>query len=251
MVLEHDRGAIAMARSQSPDSASSQFYFALDQLDFLNGNYAVFGNIIEGLEVIDTIEQGDRIDDAEVVQGIENLQTEEETNPDSPNTIDLFRFRNTTFSTGTYIFVGEDERDDIQNDSALSQSFELEGDGNTAFKASTIEGDDLLPFYRIRNLETEGTYSFVSTEEYSAIFDENSDQNDKWEQEGLDSSGEDIPEFYLYGVGAGVGTEFHRFQNNDNGTFLFAGPEETADINNDPNLSATFTDQGVAFEALI
>ncbi|MDJ0531809.1 MAG: peptidylprolyl isomerase [Xenococcaceae cyanobacterium MO_207.B15] len=69
VVLEHERGAVAMARSTLPDSASSQFYFALDELEFLDGDYAVFGNVIEGLDVVDSIEQGDRITDAEVMIG--------------------------------------------------------------------------------------------------------------------------------------------------------------------------------------
>jgi peptidyl-prolyl cis-trans isomerase B (cyclophilin B) len=72
--LQHKRGAIAMARSQSPDSASSQFYFTLADIPFLDGNYAVFGKITRGLEVIDTIQQGDKITSAKVTQGIENLK---------------------------------------------------------------------------------------------------------------------------------------------------------------------------------
>jgi peptidyl-prolyl cis-trans isomerase B (cyclophilin B) len=72
--LEHKRGAIAMARSQSPDSASSQFYFTLEDVPYLNGNYAVFGKITQGLDVIDTIKQGDKITSATVTQGIENLK---------------------------------------------------------------------------------------------------------------------------------------------------------------------------------
>ncbi len=72
--LEHKRGAIAMARSQSPDSASSQFYFTLEDVPYLNGNYAVFGRITQGVEVIDTIKQGDKITSAQVTQGIENLK---------------------------------------------------------------------------------------------------------------------------------------------------------------------------------
>jgi peptidyl-prolyl cis-trans isomerase B (cyclophilin B) len=72
--LEHKRGAIAMARSQSPDSASSQFYFTLEDVPYLNGNYAVFGKITQGLDVIDTIKQGDKITSAQVTQGIENLK---------------------------------------------------------------------------------------------------------------------------------------------------------------------------------
>ncbi|AMA08836.1 peptidylprolyl isomerase [Picosynechococcus sp. PCC 73109] len=69
VVLKHDKGAIAMARSQLPNSASSQFYFSLGPNDFLNGNYAVFGQITEGLAVIDKIEMGDRIQSARVVEG--------------------------------------------------------------------------------------------------------------------------------------------------------------------------------------
>ena len=74
VVLEHDRGAVAMARSQMPDSASSQFYFALSDLEFLNGDYAVFGHVIEGMDVVDNIKQGDRIESAKVVEGAENLK---------------------------------------------------------------------------------------------------------------------------------------------------------------------------------
>jgi peptidyl-prolyl cis-trans isomerase B (cyclophilin B) len=73
-LLQHKRGAIAMARSQSPDSASSQFYFTLADITFLDGNYAVFGRITQGLEAIDTIAQGDKITSARVTQGIENLK---------------------------------------------------------------------------------------------------------------------------------------------------------------------------------
>ena len=53
-----------MARSQAPDSASAQFYVALRPLPELDGRYAVFGRVIEGLDVIDRIEQGDRITSA-------------------------------------------------------------------------------------------------------------------------------------------------------------------------------------------
>ena len=68
--LQHTRGAVAMARSSALNSASSQFYFALDALPFLNGNYAVFGNVIQGFETVNAVQQGDRISTAKVVQGI-------------------------------------------------------------------------------------------------------------------------------------------------------------------------------------
>lgn len=73
-VLTHTRGALAMARSNVPDSASSQFYFALADLPFLDGNYAVFGYVTEGMDVVDGIQQGDRIDSVTVVEGLDNLK---------------------------------------------------------------------------------------------------------------------------------------------------------------------------------
>jgi peptidyl-prolyl cis-trans isomerase B (cyclophilin B) len=73
--LQHKQGAIAMARSQSPDSASAQFYFALADLGFLDGNYAVFGRVTQGFDVVNKIQQGDRIESAKVTQGAENLKT--------------------------------------------------------------------------------------------------------------------------------------------------------------------------------
>lgn len=72
--LQHTRGAVAMARSQQPDSASSQFYIALADLPFLDGSYAVFGRVTDGMNVVDKIQQGDRIESAKVTQGLENLK---------------------------------------------------------------------------------------------------------------------------------------------------------------------------------
>jgi peptidyl-prolyl cis-trans isomerase B (cyclophilin B) len=74
VVLKHKKGAIAMARSQQPDSASSQFYFALSDLEFLDGDYAVFGYVTKGLETVEGIKQGDRIQSAKVISGSENLK---------------------------------------------------------------------------------------------------------------------------------------------------------------------------------
>lgn len=111
--------------------------------------------------------------------------------------------------------------------------------------------DDLLPFYRLASVANPGTFLFAGEEEYNTIFAEDSDQRNQWEKQGLDAAGEDIAEFYLYGVGSEMGVEFHRFQNRENGTFLFAAPEETEAINSDADLSSIFIDQGVAFEALL
>ena len=170
-------------------------------------------------------------------------------------TIPLFRFRNTGFTSGTYVFVGTEERDSILADPNLSSSFSLDGvagDGtiNPAFVASTIPGENLIPFFRLASIDLPGTFLFVSTAEYNAIFAENSDQRDRWTRQGLDGNGEDIPEFYLLDGAANRGVEFNRFQNSQNGTFLYAGPGETNAINADPNLSNLFVNQGVAFDSL-
>ncbi len=73
-VLKHSRAAVAMARSQDPNSASAQFYFTLGDVNFLDGNYAVFGTVSEGMDVVDKIEAGAVIDSAEVTAGAENLK---------------------------------------------------------------------------------------------------------------------------------------------------------------------------------
>jgi peptidyl-prolyl cis-trans isomerase B (cyclophilin B) len=73
--LRHTRGAVAMARSNVPDSASSQFYIALADINFLDGSYAVFGYVTEGMNVVDQIQQGDRIDTARVISGLNNLRS--------------------------------------------------------------------------------------------------------------------------------------------------------------------------------
>ncbi len=51
--LSHQRGVISMARSQDPNSASSQFFICYDDASFLDGEYAAFGKIVEGMDTID------------------------------------------------------------------------------------------------------------------------------------------------------------------------------------------------------
>ncbi len=58
--LKHgEAGAVAMARSSAPNSASSQFYITLGPAAFLDNNYAVFGRVTEGLDVVKAIRVGD------------------------------------------------------------------------------------------------------------------------------------------------------------------------------------------------
>lgn len=53
--LKHDRGVLSMARSGHPDSAGSQFFVMVENAPHLDGQYASFGKVIEGIEVADKI----------------------------------------------------------------------------------------------------------------------------------------------------------------------------------------------------
>lgn len=53
--LKHTKGVISMARASHPDSAGSQFFLMAGDAPYLDGNYAAFGKIIEGLEEVDRI----------------------------------------------------------------------------------------------------------------------------------------------------------------------------------------------------
>jgi len=53
--LKHERGVLSMARSRSMDSAGSQFFIMHQQAPHLDGQYAAFGKVIEGMEVVDAI----------------------------------------------------------------------------------------------------------------------------------------------------------------------------------------------------
>ena len=53
--LSHKRGVISMARTQIPDSASSQFFICHADATFLDGQYAAFGKVVSGIEVVDEI----------------------------------------------------------------------------------------------------------------------------------------------------------------------------------------------------
>lgn len=53
--LSHKKGVISMARANDPNSASSQFFICVDDASFLDGNYAAFGEVIEGYENVEKI----------------------------------------------------------------------------------------------------------------------------------------------------------------------------------------------------
>ena len=53
--ISHTRGTISMARAQDPDSASSQFFIVQEDSDYLDGNYAAFGHVTSGMEIVEQI----------------------------------------------------------------------------------------------------------------------------------------------------------------------------------------------------
>ena len=58
--LSHTRGAISMARAQAPDSASSQFFICHADSTFLDGQYACFGYVTDGMDVVDAVCEADQ-----------------------------------------------------------------------------------------------------------------------------------------------------------------------------------------------
>ena len=60
------RGTLGMARSQSENSANSQFFIMLADGDFLNGKYTVFGEVTKGMELVDNIKKGDKAANGQV-----------------------------------------------------------------------------------------------------------------------------------------------------------------------------------------
>ncbi len=57
----HKRGAVSMARAQNPDSGDSQFFICFEDAPFLNGQYTVWGQVIEGMDNVDKIKRGEPV----------------------------------------------------------------------------------------------------------------------------------------------------------------------------------------------
>ena len=61
--LKHDKKIVSMARSQDSDSGGSQFFIMLDKSDYLDGDYAAFGKVIDGWDIIEEIEDNEIVND--------------------------------------------------------------------------------------------------------------------------------------------------------------------------------------------
>ncbi len=65
---KHVRGSVAMARSQQPDSAGSQFYITFGPQPGLDGQYTVFGHVVSGMEHVDKIKVGDKMKSVKIIE---------------------------------------------------------------------------------------------------------------------------------------------------------------------------------------
>jgi peptidylprolyl isomerase len=70
---KHVRGTCSMARSQSPDSADSQFFICFDDASFLNGQYTVWGEVVDGMDTIDQIKRGEPVKDPDKIVSMKVL----------------------------------------------------------------------------------------------------------------------------------------------------------------------------------
>lgn len=76
--ISHDRGVLSMARSSAPNSAGSQFFVMVDRSPHLDGQYAAFGKVTEGLDTTDAIvaQKRDRSDKPLTPQRIKSIRVE-------------------------------------------------------------------------------------------------------------------------------------------------------------------------------
>jgi peptidylprolyl isomerase len=63
----HVRGTVSMARSQNPDSADSQFFICFEDAPWLNGQYTVWGTVVEGMQNVDKIKRGEPVTDPDQI----------------------------------------------------------------------------------------------------------------------------------------------------------------------------------------
>lgn len=68
--INHVRGTCSMARSQSPNSANSQFFICFGEAPWLDRQYSVWGQVIEGMDVIDQIKKGEPVNDPDSISSM-------------------------------------------------------------------------------------------------------------------------------------------------------------------------------------
>lgn len=152
--LSNVRGSVGMARSNVLDSASSQFYINLGDSTFLDGAYAVFGEVTAGLDVIDQIQLGTAISGAAVTQGIVPSRGSEII--DDANLLNFFintvNYYNLPLSIDYFTVLTEgNDVFEISEGIAEQALGVLAGDGNDSITGSILndamngnQGDDTL-----------------------------------------------------------------------------------------------------------
>ncbi|EJF75824.1 peptidylprolyl isomerase [Bartonella alsatica] len=65
--LSHKRGTVSMARSQSPNSANSQFFICFTDAPWLDRQYSIWGQVLEGMENVDKIKRGEPVVDPDAI----------------------------------------------------------------------------------------------------------------------------------------------------------------------------------------
>lgn len=167
---------------------------------------------------------------------IQNLAVREDTvlgESDLLNT-DVFRFRRLGEDVSSYLFVAQEEAQNIREN--FAETYEEEG---LAFKVGIEESEELIPLYRFQSENNPGRYLYVGDEERASI---NENFAESFNEEGV--------AFYVYGVGAQEATEFSRFRNlNSPENYLYATGEEAQSIRD--NFANTFEEEGAAFEVEI
>ena len=64
--IKHERGIVSMARTNNPDSANAQFFIMLAPSRHLDGQYTVWGRVVDGMDLVDNIKKGDQYDNGSV-----------------------------------------------------------------------------------------------------------------------------------------------------------------------------------------
>lgn len=87
--IKHEKGVISMARAANPDSAGSQFFIMHEDAAFLDGQYAAFGKVVSGQDVVDAIATvpTDAVDHPLSPQVIKSMRLTDDETPQEPETI--------------------------------------------------------------------------------------------------------------------------------------------------------------------
>jgi|GEM_PF-1404029 len=157
--LPHSKGAIAMARSKEPDTASSQFYFALDDLSQLDGSYAVFGAVTEGMNVVENIAKGDAIQYVAVTGGsVASRQSALVTDFELLNS-----FINDTNTTKIEYTLAMATQGEIEDDSTNVENLDNSIDQNNTTIATETEPTDKDPNNELTTITTNATEATEAT----------------------------------------------------------------------------------------